>query len=61
MAKMNEKFYSIRQVSNLLKIKVRTAREWLRSGKIKAQKDELSGRWKIPASEIERLTNVHKD
>lgn len=57
---MEEKYYSIRQTSNLLRIKVRTAREWLRSGKIKAMKDESSGRWKVPESEIMRLTNANK-
>ena len=58
---MDEKYYSIRQASNLLKIKVRTAREWLRSGKIKAVKDDISGRWRIPEDEIMRLRNVHKN
>lgn len=58
---MEEKYYSIRQASNLLKIKVRTAREWLRQGKLKALKDEASGRWKVPESEIMRLTNANKD
>lgn len=58
---MEEKYYSIRQTSNLLKIKVRTAREWLRKGKMKAVKDSSSGRWRVPESEIKRLTDVHKD
>lgn len=51
-----EKMYNIRQASNLLGIKVRTVREWIRNGKLKAGKYDVSNRWFIPASEIERLT-----
>ncbi len=49
------KQYSIKQASNLLKIKVRTTREWLRSGKLKGTKDSVSGRWSISEDEIKRL------
>lgn len=55
------KMYNIRQASNLLGIKVRTVREWIRNGKLKAGKYDVSNRWFIPESEIERLTNGHKD
>lgn len=50
-----EKRYSIRQASELLGIKVRTVREWIRLGKIKATKYEVSNRWFISESEIKRL------
>ena len=50
-----ENTYTIRQASNLLGIKVRTAREWLRTGKLHAKKDERSHRWKISDVEIKRL------
>ena len=53
---VKEKMYNIRQASNLLGIKVRTVREWIRTGKIKAGKYEVSNRWFIAESEIERLT-----
>ena len=50
------KHYNIRQASMLLGIKVRTVREWIRSGKIQAIKYPVSARWFIPESEITRLT-----
>lgn len=54
---MEEKRYNIRQASNLLGIKVRTIREWIRNGKLKAQKYEVSNRWFITESEVERILN----
>lgn len=51
-----EKHYSIRQASNLLGIKVRTVREWIRNGKLKAVKYGVSNRWFISEEEIARLT-----
>ena len=50
-----EKNYSIKQASEVLGIKVRTVREWIRDGKIKAKKYDVSNRWFIPESEIIRL------
>ena len=50
-----DKRYSIRQASELLGIKVRTVREWIRLGKIKAEKYEVSNRWFISESEILRV------
>lgn len=55
-----EKMYNVRQTSNLLGIKVRTVREWIRNGKLKAGKYDVSNRWFVPESEIERLTNGQK-
>ena len=52
-----EKMYNVRQASNLLGIKVRTVREWIRNGKLKADKYTVSNRWFISESEIERLTS----
>lgn len=49
------KTYSIKQASNLLGIKVRTTREWLRKGKLNGVKDDSSKRWVIPEEEIKRL------
>lgn len=51
-----ERYYNIRQTSNLLGIKVRTAREWIRNGKLKAIKYGASNRWFIPEEEIKRIT-----
>lgn len=47
--------YNIRQASELLGIKVRTVREWIRLGKLKAQKYPVSNRWFITEDEIKRL------
>lgn len=55
MSEAYENRYSLRQASNLLGIKVRTIREWIRNGKIKAQKYEVSNRWFICQSEIDRI------
>ena len=52
---MIEKNYSIKQTAKLLGIQVRTVREWLRKGMIKAKKYEGCPMWFIPESEIERL------
>lgn len=41
----------------LLGIKVRTVRQWIRDGKINAFKYDVSNRWFIPESEIRRLRN----
>lgn len=48
-------FYTIREASQLLGIKVRTVRSWISKGKIKAAKFPGSRRWVIPDTEIVRL------
>lgn len=52
-----EKMYSIVKASEILGIKVRTVREWIRTGKLKAQKYEISNRWFISEDEIRRIQN----
>lgn len=52
---MVEKNYSIKEVAEVLGIKVRTVRDWLRRGIIKAKKYKNSPMWFIPESEIERI------
>ena len=52
-----EKRYSLREAAPLLGIKVRTLREWIRLGKIQAIKYEVSNRWYITQSEIERVVS----
>ena len=47
--------YNLRQTSNLLGIKVRTAREWIRNGKLSAQKDPFNRRWFVTQEEIDRI------
>lgn len=49
------KSYTIRQASSVLEMSVRTLREWVRNGKIKAVKYPGSNIWRIPESEITRV------
>ena len=53
-----DNMYSVRQTSNLLGIKVRTVREWIRNGKLKAVKYETGNHWYIPESEIKRIRGI---
>ena len=53
-----ERGYNLVQVSELLGIKVRTAREWVHNGKMKANKIEGSRRWIVMESEVKRLQGV---
>ena len=50
-----EKRYSIKEASTVLGVKVRTVREWIHDGKLKAKKYDCSNRWFISESEIIRL------
>ncbi len=50
-----ERGYNLIEASQLLGIKVRTMRQWVHSGKAKANKIPSSRRWIIMESEIKRL------
>ena len=50
-----EKHYSLKETAEILGIKVRTVRDWIFKGKIKAGKYEDGKKWYISKSEIERL------
>lgn len=56
-----EKGYNLNQTANLLGIKVRTAREWVHNGKMKANKIQGSQRWIVMESEIRRLQGVQEN
>lgn len=45
------RYVSIREASAILGIKVRTVREWIKQGKLTAEKDAVSKRWKVQVSE----------
>lgn len=55
------KGYTIREAAKILNMKVRTIRDWLRKGKIKAEKKTNDWYWMIPEVEIERLRNGNTD
>ncbi len=50
-----EKYYNITNTAETLGMKIRTVRQWIRDGKLKAIKYPQSTRWYIPESEIERI------
>lgn len=55
-----ERMYTTVEACTILGIKVRTMRDWISKGKIKAQKYGVSNRWFIAESEIERIKNNEK-
>lgn len=56
-----EKGYNLNQVSDILGIKVRTARYWVKCGKIKAHKIAGTKRWIVMQDELDRLLNFQDD
>ena len=52
---MNKDYYTLLETANIFKIRIRTVREWLKIGKIQAEKQGTM--WAVPASEIDRLKN----
>lgn len=52
-----ERLCNVNQAADALGIKVRTIRQWIHTGKIKAGKYPVSNRWYIAESEIRRLRN----
>lgn len=54
------KHYTVRQTSELLGIKVRTVRDWISKGKIRAVKYDGSNRWFISHKEIQRILEGHE-
>lgn len=47
--------YNIKQAAELLGIKVRTVREWIKLNKLHAEKYECSNRWFVSEEEINRI------
>jgi excisionase family DNA binding protein len=60
---MARDFYTPSEVAKILGVPNRRIFEWLTAGEIEAERDLLTGRWRIPkaslnASETERLTQL---
>lgn len=53
-----ERGYNLTEVSSMLGIKVRTVRQWIKQGKIKANKIPKTNRWVVLESEVKRLQGV---
>lgn len=56
---MTERFIDVAVVARRLNVDPVTVRKWIRDGKLAAIQLP-SGYWKIPLSELDRLTNPHK-
>lgn len=56
-----EQYYHIRAAAQLLGMTVRTVRQWVHDGKIKAVQYANRGKWYIPESEINRIRGEKKD
>ena len=52
-----EKGFNLQEVANLLGMKVRTIRQWVHDGKLKANKIPGTKRWIVLESEVRRLQN----
>lgn len=52
--------YNMRQAANIIGVKVRTLRAWLRLGKIHGEKNPISGRWFFTADEVNRIAGVYR-
>lgn len=50
-----ERGYNLNEVAELLGLKVRTVRQWVKDGKVKATKIADSRRWIVTESEIRRM------
>lgn len=56
-----ERGYNLNEVAELLGLKIRTVRQWVKDGKVKATKIADSRRWIVTESEIRRLQNGDKN
>ena len=50
-----KQFYTLRNAAEILGIKTRTAREWVKTGKLSAIKYPGSDRWYVSSDEIEKV------
>lgn len=50
-----EKYYTIEEVSKLLRVSIRTVYRWIKQGHLKAMQIMEGGGYRIPKSEIERF------
>ena len=50
-----EKMYNLKEVADILGIKVRTVREWIKTGYLKAKKYDGKRFWVVSQEEINRI------
>lgn len=56
-----EKSYTLQEVAAILGLKVRTMRQWVHDGKLKAVKPEGGKQWLVMESEIRRVQGNNAD
>lgn len=54
-----ENYYTPKEISNKLKLNIRTIYKWIREGKVSAVK--LGDVWRISESELKRLLESEKE
>lgn len=52
-------YYTLQEAAREIGIQVRTARDWLVKGKMKAEQDERSHRYRVSEEEVKRLRTEH--
>lgn len=55
-----EQGYTLKEVADILGLKVRTMRQWVHDGKMKAVKPADGKQWMVLESEVRRLHEVGK-
>lgn len=58
---MAKKYYKLLDAANLMGIKIRTARQWLKDGRLNAIKYPNSNRWYVEEAEILRIRGELQD
>lgn len=53
-----EKYYNLNETAEILGVKVRTLREWLKTGFLLAHKYEGKRKWYVSQHEINRLLGI---
>lgn len=56
MAETLERGYTLKEVADCMGLKVRTIRQWVHDGKIRAVKPDGAKQWVVGESEVRRLT-----
>lgn len=53
--------YSIKEAAKMCGVKVRTMRQWIRDGRIRADKHDNGWYWMIPDTEVMRVNQERSD
>lgn len=56
-----ERGYNLKEVAGMFGLQVRTIRQWIHEGKIKAVKPKGAKQWVVFESELRRVQDADKD